>query len=153
MNAMLHHKSLCLISFKNWLMVWRRRNAQTLRLWNVNNQSNVILFLDVYCGLIWSIIPYDLWLSPTWTHRLNKLIYSHKFHVTKFLKENSLKNVELWHFSDPAGDLSGAMVQKVWCMTNIEPKFFHCQCLHICPWNVFMAAICTLHGPKTQLLG
>ena len=41
--------------------------------------------LDVYCSLIWPILPYDLCLSSTCTRRIKKLIlYSHKFHRTKF---------------------------------------------------------------------
>ena len=79
--------SLCPIYFKRWWTAWRRRNAQTLcRLCNANNLFNVVISLDVYCSLIWSILPYnDLCLLSTWTHRLKKLIvYSHKFHGTKF---------------------------------------------------------------------
>ena len=71
------------------------KTKETLRHYVIPIISSMLSF-PWMCSVVWSGLfsPYcDICLLSTWTHRLKKaIVYSHKFHGTKFSKSKECRN-------------------------------------------------------------
>ena len=96
-NTMNHHYVRYLSSTDEWY-----EDEETFNVYCVMPilSSMLLCPLDVYCSLIWSILPYYFHLPSTWTHILKKLVlYSRKFHKTKLPRSKECRNGSLFeHF-------------------------------------------------------